>query len=76
MKYLCIFQSAVQTSQLQHTASKTPAARRGVIDQQPCSPLFQLGNSLFGTLPTSELEHPREHTPALLSKAARPEGPL
>lgn len=40
MKYLCIFQAAVQTSQLQYTASKTPTARRGAADQRPCGPLF------------------------------------
>lgn len=38
MKYLCIFQSAVQTSQLQYTAPKAPAAGQGVADQRPCGP--------------------------------------
>lgn len=38
MKYLCIFQSAVQTSQLQYTAPKAPAAGQGVADQRPCDP--------------------------------------
>ena len=45
MKYLCIFQSAVQTSQLQYTAPRAPAAGQGVADQRPCGPLFQPGNS-------------------------------
>lgn len=43
MKHLCIFQSAVQTSQLQHTAPEPPEAQQP--DRWPCGPLLWAGAS-------------------------------
>lgn len=62
MKYLCIFRSAVQTSQFQHTAPKPPEARQPAADRWPCGPFLWAGASL------GQWSGPRP-------KAVGPEGP-
>lgn len=62
MKYLCIFQSAEQTSQPQRTAPKPPGARQPAAGQWPRGPLLWVGASL-------------RQWSGLRPKAVGPEGP-
>lgn len=76
MKYLCIFQSAVQTSQLQYTALETPTAGSKSLTRSPVAPSSnRAGFSPSSVLPAMGWSIP-ENTEALLSKATGPEGPL